>query len=104
MYVQIALLKWKPELTAEQIDQTLAQYSQLNDIEGVLDVTTAENTSPWARGYTHVIYIRVRDDAGMAALKADPRRKAFSQQVDAMEEHGLGIAFQAPEAGKEIQA
>ncbi len=96
MHVQIALLKWKAELTQAEIDEVLAQYLQFKEIDGVLDVTVAENTSPWNRGYTTVIFFRIRDEEARARLKADPRRQALAKQVDEMEEHGIGIVFDAP--------
>ncbi len=95
MHVQIALLKWKPELSQTEIDEVLARYDQFNEIDGV-DVTVAENTSPWNRGYTTIIYFRFRDEAARDALKADPRRSPLAKQVDEMEEHGIGIVFDAP--------
>ena len=60
----------------------------------------AENKSPWSRGYTHVIYFRILDAKGGETLKADPRRAALSKRVDDMEEHGIGIVFEADAAGE----
>jgi hypothetical protein len=104
VHVQIALLKWKPELSEAEIASTLAGYLELADIEGILDVAVAENVSPWARGYTHVIYIRARDEAGLANYKADPRRRELAHRVDALEEHGIGIIFEAPDLAAERAA
>lgn len=97
MHVQIALLKFKPELDRTEIEQTLTRYRDLCDIEGIIDVSVAENTSQWSRGYSDVIYIRAEDHAALDRYRVDPRRKTLAHVVDELEEHGIGMIFEIPD-------
>jgi hypothetical protein len=94
MNVHIALYKWKSSATPEQIRQALENVEALAiKVPGIVEISAGENTSKYSEGYTHVILVRGKDQAAIDAYRAHPDHTKVAEQIEAMEEHGIGVDF-----------
>lgn len=94
MNVHIALYKWKPGVTAVQIQQALADVEALADkVPGIVEISTAENASKYSEGFTHVILVRGENQAAIDAYRAHPDHSKVAKRLDAMEDVGIGVDF-----------
>lgn len=95
MNVHIALYKWKPGVSDSDIDQALHDVEALADkVPGIEEISTAENTSKYSEEYTHVILVRGNTQAAIDAYRAHPDHAKVAEQIEAMEESGIGIDFE----------
>lgn len=107
MNIHIALYKWKPTATPEQIDEALKDVEVLAlKIPGILDITTGENTSKYSEGYTHVILVRGKDQAVIDAYRNHPDHAKAATIIESMEDQGIGVDFskEDPVEEKESQS
>ncbi len=94
MNIHIALYKWKPEVTPEQVNQVLQDIESLaSKIPGILDITTGQNTSKYSEGYTHVILVRGKNQAAIDAYRNHPDHTKAATTIENMEDHGIGVDF-----------
>lgn len=97
MQIHIALYHWKDGTPQEKIDNVLSQIRSLeHKIDGIVEITCAENESKYAEGYTHVILVRGRDEKALADYRAHPEHLTAAKLIDSIEEHGIGIDFSTP--------
>jgi hypothetical protein len=95
MNVHIALYTWKADVSDEAIARALAKIEALSDkVSGIVEISTAKNTSKYSEGYTHVILVRGEDQAAIDAYRLHPDHMNIAHQIDAMEERGIGVDFQ----------
>lgn len=95
MNVHIALYKWKPDVALDEIEQALAEVESLAaKVHGIVEISTAENTSKYREGYTHVILVRGNDQAAIDAYRAHPDHARVAAQLDAMEDVAIGVDFE----------
>lgn len=95
MNVHIALYKWKSDVTPDEIQQVLAEVESLADkIQGIVEISTAENKSEYHEGYTHVILVRGNSQAVIDAYRAHPDHSKVAKRLDAMEDAAVGVDFE----------
>ncbi len=95
MNVHIALYKWKPDVALEEVEQALAELESLaTKVPGIVEISTAKNTSKYSEGYTHVILVRGNDQAAIDAYRAHPDHSKVADQLVTIEEHAIGVDFE----------
>lgn len=95
MNIHIALYKWKPEVTKEQIEVALNDVESLaSKINGIIDIVTGLNTSKYSEGYTHVILVRGKDQKAIDDYRAHPDHQKVAKIIDTMEDKGIGVDFE----------
>ena len=95
MNVHIALCKWKPDVALYEVEQALAEVESLAaKIPGIVEISTAENTSKYSEGYTHVILVRGDNQAAIDAYRAHPGHSKVAERLDAMEGAAIGVDFE----------
>lgn len=94
MYVHIALYKWKPSVSATQIEHVLASISSINDkVPGIIEISCAKNTSKHGNSYTHVILVRAESKDAIDAYRNHPDHTKAAKEIDAIEDSGIGVDF-----------
>lgn len=98
MNIHIALYQWKSDSRPEQIAQALAEVEALADkVPGIVEIAAGPNTSSYSAGYTHVILVRGENQAAIDNYRAHPDHARVAKQIEAMEEHGIGVDFSTPD-------
>jgi len=98
MNIHLALYKWKPEVTPEQIVQALHDIESLAaKVPGIIDIVTGENTSRYSEGYTHAILVRGEDQAAIDAYRNHPDHTKAAAIIEGMEDQGIGVDFSKEE-------
>jgi hypothetical protein len=78
MIQHIVLIKWKPDVTDEQIAAAFAQSQSLVDgIASVEQVTLGRNRSQSDHGFTHALIVRLARDDGLDEYLAHPVRTQY---------------------------
>lgn len=68
MIEHIVLFQWKPEATAEQIEEVLLGLRGLTGhIPGIIELHCGEDFSGRSQGYTHGLVVRFQDRAALEA-------------------------------------
>jgi len=94
MYVHIALYRWKALATPGRIKTALEGVKTLADkVPGVIDISWGKNTSRYSEGYSHVILVRAENQAAIDAYRSHPDHEKVAQEIEAMEDHGIGVDF-----------
>jgi heme-degrading monooxygenase HmoA len=94
MNIHIALYKWKASASQPEIEAALEKVEALAaQIPGIVEISTGENTSKYSEGYTHVILVRGENQAAIDAYRSHPEHAEAAQQIEGMEEHGVGVDF-----------
>lgn len=89
MNIHIALYKWKPEVDAESIATAFTAVEALADkVPGIVEISTAKNTSRYSEGFTHVILVRGETQESIDAYRAHPDHVKVARAIDAMEASG----------------
>jgi hypothetical protein len=95
MYVHIALFRWKAGVTSADIGRSLAEVEALfGKVPGLVEISTAVNTSKYNEGYTHVVLVRAETQSAIDAYRAHPDHVKVAQRIEAMEERGVGVDFE----------
>lgn len=95
MNVHIALYKWKSGNAEGEIERALATIKNLGDkIPGVVEIVTAENTSKYNEGYTHVILVRGENQIAIDAYRAHPDHLEVAERLSKMEDLSIGVDFE----------
>lgn len=95
MQIHIALYKWKENTQPESINKMLADIETLaNKIPGIIEIVATKNISKYNEGYTHVIFVRGKDQAAINAYRSHPKHTIIAQRIAATEQHGIGVDFQ----------
>lgn len=99
MQIHIALYHWKEGVTDAQIDKALSEIAALEQkVDGIVEISCAKNESKYAEGYTHVILVRGRDAAALAAYRSHPDHDVAAALIEAMEDRGIGVDFETSRA------
>lgn len=94
MTTHIALYKWKASAKPEDIAAALSGIASLaNLVEGITEITCARNTSRYSEGHTHVILVRGNDKTALDAYRTHPLHQKLATDIEAMEQHGIGVDF-----------
>lgn len=92
MFTHIAIFKWKPGTSQENIDAALKEVEALqNKIPGIAEISTGKNESQYSEGYTHVVLVRGENKEAIEAYRNHPDHKKVAGRIEAMEEQGIGI-------------
>src|ERR1700693_4981054 len=92
MNVHIALYQWKSDVSDDQIKQALEEVESLaNKIPGILDIVTWLNTTKYAKGYSHIILVRGKDQQAIDNYRNHPDHQKVARVIDEMEDHGIGV-------------
>lgn len=95
MYTHIALFKWKPSAEKSAIEAALKDVEALQGkIPGVIEISTGENQSRYAEGYTHVVLVRGENKEAIEAYRKHSDHELVSAKIESMEEHGIGVDFE----------
>jgi hypothetical protein len=95
MNIHIALYKWKPAITSEEINGSLATIEELADkVAGVIQIRATQNTSKYADGYSHVIFVRAKNQRAIDSYLNHPDHIRVAKLIEAMEEQSIGIDFE----------
>lgn len=87
--IHVVLLQFKPEVTPQQIDQTIEQsIRQLRRIDGVISVEAGakvrDDRPVHIKDYQAGILVRLQDAAVLDRYGSDPIHQAFLQQHQAL--------------------
>lgn len=78
MIQHIVLVKWKPDVTEEQISRAFGHAQRLVDeIPSVSHVTLGRNRSESDHGFTHALIVQLSDDDGLGEYLAHPVRSQY---------------------------
>ncbi|MDB5169116.1 MAG: Stress responsive alpha-beta barrel domain protein [Candidatus Saccharibacteria bacterium] len=92
MNIHIALYRWKPSATIEQINKALSDIEALAEkVPGIVEISTGVNTSNYSEGYTHVILVRGDSQAALEAYRAHPDHVIAAKLIDDIEDRGIGV-------------
>lgn len=98
MIIHIALYKWKVDAKPEAIQAALTGIEALaSEVPDIVEINCAENTSPYSEGYTHVILVRGKNQAALDAYRKHPQHAELASDIEAMEDHGIGVDFDTNE-------
>lgn len=84
MIRHIVLIRFKPDLSEEEIELILAGIHAIEGkVSGLLDVTVGRSESPEKieRGYRHGFVVDFTDWAALAAYQAHPEHKRFGASL-----------------------
>ena len=96
MNIHIALYRWKDTVSQVDISNALTGIEALADeVPGIIDIVTGENTSKYGRGFTHAILVRGKNQQAIDEYRAHPNHVRLARDIDFMEEQGIGVDFEA---------
>lgn len=82
MITHVVLLKPRPEVTSDEVQQVLAQVRTLQQsIPGIVDVQTGENLSASHRGYTYGFIMHFVDGEHLKAYAPHPAHRVVSDAI-----------------------
>src|SRR3989338_7428946 len=94
MIIHIALFRWKPGTTKEDIENSLRQVKCLkNKCNGIVDIFCGENYHKEAKGLTHGIVVVAKDQKSLDGYRQHPDNKIIAKSIELMEDDGLGFDF-----------
>jgi hypothetical protein len=80
MIEHIVLFRWKEEASQEAINNVVAELRKLKGkIPGIVDLTCGTNFSDRAKGYTHGLVVRFKDQAALEAYGPHPEHQRVVQ-------------------------
>jgi hypothetical protein len=93
MIQHIVLIRWKPDVTDEQIGAAFAQAQRLVDgIPSVGHVTLGRNRSQSDHGFTHALIVRLSRDDGLDEYLAHPVRSQYIREfLEPLEDQRIEI-------------
>lgn len=95
MVVHIALAKWKPHTSQQEIDLLLDAIRNLKgQIPSLLDIQCGENFSKHNLGYTHAVVSKFRDRVGLEEYRKHKAHVPVGQMWDRIEDVGIAIDFE----------
>lgn len=78
MISHIVLIKWKPDVTDEQIATAFGQAQRLTDgIDTVQQVTLGRNRGPADHGFTHALIVQLSHDEALSEYLDHPVRRQY---------------------------
>ncbi|HSH55375.1 MAG TPA: Dabb family protein [Candidatus Limnocylindrales bacterium] len=97
MTIHLALYKWKDSATREQIEVVFRTLTALGPkIPGLIGIACAKNESKYNEGYTHVIFVRGKNQTAIDAYRSHPEHLKIASIVESMEDRGIGVDFSIP--------
>ena len=81
----IVLFKFKDDVNADQVQETVAEFAKLKDkIDSVVDIEYGENISveKLSQGFSHCFTVTFQDEAGRDAYLPHPAHKEFVEFLE----------------------
>jgi len=95
MIIHVALFKFKPEISKEEIDNSMYEVRLLKGkIPQILEIFAGENFSKYSQGFTHAIVVKFNTKEDIDAYRSHPDHKPVADRLDQMEEDSIGIDFE----------
>ena len=95
MIIHIALFKFKPEISKEEIDNSMNEVRALKKkIPQIIEIFAGENFSKHSKGFTHAIVIKFNSNKGIDLYRSHPDHKPIADRLDQVEEDSIGIDFE----------
>ena len=95
MVIHIAIFKFNPQHTKEQIDQAMKEVQDLkNKIPQIIEIFAGNNVSKYSQGFTHAIVVKFKSKEDLEAYRAHPDHKPIAEKLDQMEADSIGIDFE----------
>ena len=96
MIVHIALFKWKKDVEKNEVDKFLKDVGELKNVcPGLIDIMCGENFSKYSEGFTHAVVVFAKDRSSLQTYREHPKHRIVADKVNKMEEHGIGVDFEA---------
>jgi len=94
--VHIAVFRWKPEADLAAVVEALRKIQGVaDDIPEIIEICVARNLSKYDEGYTHVVLVRGESQDAIDAYRNHPDHVVAAAVIEAAEEHGIGVDFDA---------
>ncbi|MDP2671520.1 MAG: Dabb family protein [bacterium] len=95
MIIHIALFKFKPEISNEDINHAMVEVRSLKDkIPQVVEIFAGENFSKHSKGFTHAIVVKFASREDIDTYRAHPDHKPIADKLDSLEDDSIGIDFE----------
>lgn len=93
-HIHVAIFKWKPGTTSQQIDSALEQVRTVaGRVPGLRGIWCGENSSKWSQGFTHAVVVLADSAEAIAAYRSDSVHEQAAKLIEAMELDGIGVDF-----------
>lgn len=93
-HVHIALFRWKPSASLDEIEEALSIIESLSDVvPGIIDISVGFNASKYGEGYTHAVLVRAETQDAIDSYRKHPDHERAAAILDAAEDHGIGVDF-----------
>jgi hypothetical protein len=80
--IHIVLFQWRPEASAEAIEQALEALRALKDkIPGILDLSCGANFTDRGKNFTHALLLRLKDQAALEGYGPHPEHQKVVQEI-----------------------
>ena len=95
MIIHIALFKFKPEVSEEEVTNVIEEVRELKKkIPQVVELYAGKNFSKHSQGFTHAIVIKFKSKEDIDSYRSHPEHKPIADKLDKMEEDSIGIDFE----------
>ena len=95
MIIHIALFKFKPDISKEEVGGVIEGVRDLkNKIPQVIELFAGDNFSKHSQGFTHAIVIKFKSKEDIDAYRAHPSHKPIVDKLEEIEEDSIGIDFE----------
>lgn len=93
MIVHIVLLKWRPDVTNDEVLEAFSQARDLpNEIPGVQRITIGRHYGESKHGFTHAISVQLDDERALENYLSHPARVQYNAQyLEPIEEERIEI-------------
>lgn len=96
MVIHIALGKWKPSASSEDIQRLLEMLKSMpSQIPEILSYRVGENTSRHSMGFTHAVVATFKDRDSLERYRKHPAHKPVGELWDVLELEGIGVDFES---------
>lgn len=94
MDVHVAAFQWKDDTPNDRVDEALRTVKSLEDlVPGISHIHVGENTSKWAKNYTHVVVVLGESADAIQAYRDHPVHVEVATEIEDMELDGIGLDF-----------
>jgi len=94
MYVHIAIYQWRPGTSDAEVDRLLQGIRSLTGkVPGLSSIHVGKSYSPHSKHFTHAIVVLGESQGALDAYRAHPDHHALAEQIDAVEQDGIGVDF-----------
>lgn len=96
MIVHIALFQWKKSVSQGQVNELMRSMADLKKvIPQIVQLNCGKNFSKWAKGYTHVVVVTLRNRADLVTYRQHSAHQPIAKPVTELEADSIGVDFEA---------